>query len=141
MKKENHIDNYPREKQSNEKPMSTKYCLKLQDENFWIQKRSNAYKIALLKENYKLQKKQFLLCNLGIPKNIKHTKFYSLQINANQQEQIRNPTFKIHFCMNKLVNTKYNRIFNLNESKAVIMRIQKWSDEACLNMMKQKFYK
>jgi hypothetical protein len=69
---------------------------------------------------------------MEIPKNIKHTKFNSLQININQNKQIQNPEYTIHFCINKLVNIKYNRVFNFNENTAVSMKIQKWMDECIL---------
>jgi hypothetical protein len=105
----------------------TNYNLAITNSKFWLQKRNGNVKLAVLKENFNLEKRHFLLYNLGIPKSIKHTKFYSLQINTPSQEIIPNRRVTIPFCINKFINTKYNRIFNTNESTAVALKIQEWS--------------
>jgi hypothetical protein len=50
-------------------------------EQFWIQKKNNSFKISTLKPNNILNKNQLLLCQMNIPRNIKHTSFLSLQTN------------------------------------------------------------
>jgi hypothetical protein len=113
----------------NPKPLRiiTNYNIIVTNRKFWIQKRSDNIKMAVLKDNFSLEKRQFLMCYLSIPKNIKPITFFSLQINTPSQESIPNKSFTIPLCINKFVNTKYNRIFNMNESTAVALKIQEWT--------------
>jgi hypothetical protein len=62
---------------------------------------------------------------MSIPKEMKHMKFNSLQIIKEDYRQYQERKYKLNFCINKLVNTKYNRRFNFNDSTAVAIKIQK----------------
>jgi uncharacterized protein YhjY with autotransporter beta-barrel domain len=57
---------------------NTKYNKRLNDDHFWLQKKQNSFKITTLNPTYTFSKKQFLLCQLGIPKELKHIPFQSL---------------------------------------------------------------
>jgi hypothetical protein len=61
---------------------NTKYNKMLNNNHFWLQKRHDAVKITTLNPIYTFSKKQFQLCQLGIPKELKHIPFKSLQTNA-----------------------------------------------------------
>jgi hypothetical protein len=98
-------------------------------EQFWIQKKNNSFKISTLKPNNSLSKNQFLLCQMNIPKSIKHTSFVSLQTNEAPCTINENRTYQLTFGLNKIVNTKYNRFFNSNNQTGLAIKIQNWTDE------------
>jgi hypothetical protein len=108
---------------------NTKYNERLNDDHFWLQKKQNSLKITTLNPIYTFNKKQFLLCQLGIPKELKHIPFQSLQINAASPMKIKVKSNKLLFCINKLVNTKYNRFFINNSQSGVALKIQSWEEE------------
>jgi hypothetical protein len=108
---------------------NTKYNKRLINDHFWLQKKQSSLKIATLSPIYTLSKKQFLLCQLGIPKELKHIPFQSLQINAVSPVKIKDKSYKLLFCINKLVNTKYNRFFINNSQSGVALKIQSWEEE------------
>jgi hypothetical protein len=115
---------------------NTKYSKVLNDDHFWLQKKQEAVKIATLDPIYLFSKKQFLLCQLGIPKELKHIPCQSLQINTIPPMKIKDKSSKLTFRVNKLVNTKYNRIFNSNSKIRVALKIQNWEEEIKLSHKK-----
>jgi hypothetical protein len=63
-------------------PRETKYNKQLTNNQFWLRKHEEAWKISTLKEDNVLDRKQFLICQAVIPKNLKRIKFQSLQTNT-----------------------------------------------------------
>jgi hypothetical protein len=61
-----------------------------------------------------------------------------MQTNELLIEPNEDKTYYLNFGLNKMVNTKYNRIFNSNSQAGVAIKIQNWTEEILAQYEKAK---